>query len=229
MTASASGVIGFARAASTDMPLAAMFTHRHAGLVCVARKCRQILPGAVLCFPGTGHAGQGAGRAVFGAVIVVIFAAAKGDYRLIARTLWLPGVFVSACGPPWYIAVQLRNPEFFEYSSSNIIWRVLARTSITTPSLSGITCRWLCSELVPWTMFIAVAMIESIRVWWKEKKRTVRVQRSFASISYDLAHRPDCIFFVLGIEAAGLHSAGTAGRYVAAGGICATTCSRRRD
>ena len=38
MTASAAGVIGFARAASTDMPLAAMFTIALLGVVCVVRE-----------------------------------------------------------------------------------------------------------------------------------------------------------------------------------------------
>ena len=64
MTASAAGVIGFARAASTDMPLAAMFTIALLGVVCVVRE-RILSPSDnFLWVPGFGHAGQGTRGAV---------------------------------------------------------------------------------------------------------------------------------------------------------------------
>ena len=64
MTASAAGVIGFARAASTDMPLAAMFTIALLGVVCVVRE-RILSPSDnFLWVPGFGRAGQGTRGAV---------------------------------------------------------------------------------------------------------------------------------------------------------------------
>ena len=64
MTASASGVIGFARAASTDMPLAATFTVAMLAWYAWYESAEQAIPGAVLHFPGTGDAGQGTGGAI---------------------------------------------------------------------------------------------------------------------------------------------------------------------
>ena len=52
MTVSAAGIIGFARAASMDMALAASFSHCLAGLVRVARKRGADFPVAGICVPG---------------------------------------------------------------------------------------------------------------------------------------------------------------------------------
>ena len=46
--------------------------------------------------------------------MIVIYAAASREYRLISGTLWLPGILLfSVVALPWYIAVQVRNPEFY--------------------------------------------------------------------------------------------------------------------
>ena len=47
-------------------------------------------------------------------IIVVAFAALRRDWRLVLRTLWLPGIALYlAVTLPWFIAVQRANPEFF--------------------------------------------------------------------------------------------------------------------
>jgi len=44
----------------------------------------------------------------------LLFAAVRQDRRLIAGMLWLPGVAAYCVVTlPWFVAVQLRNPEFF--------------------------------------------------------------------------------------------------------------------
>lgn len=175
MTASASGVIGFARAASTDMPLAAMFTvamlawygwHESGGKRYLA---------VSYIFLGLATLAKGPVALFFAAVIVVLFAAAKSDYRLIVRTCWLPGIALcSAVTLPWYVAVQLRNPEFFRVF---ILQHNLARFGMdlyhhTEPFWYYLPVVLL--GLVPWTIFVIAALIESIRVWWREKKEMFR-------------------------------------------------------
>ena len=66
MTASASGVIGFAHAASTDMPLAAMFTVAMLAWYAWHESSGKRYLAAVLHLHGIGHAGQGTGCAIFG-------------------------------------------------------------------------------------------------------------------------------------------------------------------
>src|SRR5271166_811072 len=48
------------------------------------------------------------------AAIIVLFAAVPREWRLILKTVWLPGIALfCAMALPWYVAVQLRNPQFF--------------------------------------------------------------------------------------------------------------------
>ena len=72
------------------------FHHRHAGLVCVVRKREPALPGPVLRLSWTGHVWpKDQSRHFWRLVIIAIFSAAKGDYRLLARTCWIPGILSS--------------------------------------------------------------------------------------------------------------------------------------
>jgi 4-amino-4-deoxy-L-arabinose transferase-like glycosyltransferase len=175
MTASASGVIGFARAASMDMPLAATFTiailawytwYESAGKRCLA---------LFYIFMALAMLAKGPVAPFLAAVIVVIFAAAKGDYRLITRTLWIPGfVLFCAVALPWYVAVQLRNPEFLRVF---ILEHNLARFGKdvyhhTEPIWYYLPVALL--GLVPWTIFVAVAIGESVRACWKGRSEVFR-------------------------------------------------------
>ena len=138
-----------------------------------------------------------------------------------ARTCWLPGIalfFLTAF--PWYVAVQLRNPEFFRVF---ILEHNLARFGKdlyhhTQPFWYYLPVALL--GLVPWTMFVSAALVETVRAWWTEKKKAVPVGRCLACVPRDLAHRSGRVFFFFRIEAARLHSAGPSGRHAPAGGIC---------
>ena len=108
-------------------------------------------------------------------VIVLIFAVAKGDYRLITRTLWIPGIALFCLVTlPWYVAVQLKNPEFFRVF---ILEHNLARFGNdvfhhTEPFWYFLPVALLA--LVPWTMFVTVAVFESVRKWTREKRELFR-------------------------------------------------------
>jgi len=71
---------------------------------------------------------------------------------------------------PWYFAVQLRNPQFFRefilqhnlarfssdlYHHRQPFWYYLPVTAIA---------------LVPWTVFVIPALLQSLRAWWSERK-----------------------------------------------------------
>ncbi len=171
MTGSAAAIVGFARAASTDMPLAAMFGVAMLAWYAWYESNSKIWLAAFYVCMGLGVLAKGPVAPFLAAVMVVIFAISKGDYRLIWRTLWIPGILCfCAVALPWYVAVQMKNPEFLrvfilqhnlERFGSNLyrhkqpFWYYLPVALIS---------------LVPWTVFVLAAFVETIRAWWSEQR-----------------------------------------------------------
>jgi 4-amino-4-deoxy-L-arabinose transferase-like glycosyltransferase len=114
ITASSVGIIGFAHAAATDMPLAATFGIALLGWYGWYESRQRIYLAAFYVFIALGTLAKGPVAPALAAVIIVLFVAARRDWRAILGTLWIPGIFLYlAVMLPWYVAVQLRNPEFF--------------------------------------------------------------------------------------------------------------------
>ena len=114
MAASAAATIGFARAASTDMPLAAMFSIAMLAWYFWYDTGSQWFLLAFYFFTGMGALAKGPVAPFLAAVILIIFAVLRRNSKLLWRTLWLPGILLFLVVTlPWYIAVQIRNPEFF--------------------------------------------------------------------------------------------------------------------
>jgi 4-amino-4-deoxy-L-arabinose transferase-like glycosyltransferase len=172
MTASAAGVIGFARAASMDMPLAAAFTIGLLAWYAWYESGRKTCLVLFYLFVGFGMLAKGPVAPVLAAGVIAIFALAKGEYRLIWRTLWIPGIVVfCAVALPWYVAVQVRNPEFFRVF---ILEHNLARFGSNLyhhkePFWYYVPVVLL--GLVPWAVFMLAALFESVRGWWAEKRK----------------------------------------------------------
>jgi 4-amino-4-deoxy-L-arabinose transferase-like glycosyltransferase len=141
IVASCAGVIGFAHAAATDMPLAACFGIALLGWYAWYESERKVYLATFYIFLALGTLAKGPVAPALAAVIVFLFAAVKREWSAILRTLWVPGVALYfAVTLPWYIAAQLRNPEFFRV----FILRASPRTSTTTGSLFGSICRCFC-------------------------------------------------------------------------------------
>ncbi|MBV9608688.1 MAG: glycosyltransferase family 39 protein, partial [Acidobacteria bacterium] len=126
MTAACAGMIGFARAAGPDMLLAAAFAIgmlfwwtfiERAGTASPlgSRWDRPKLWLALFyLFMAFGMLAKGPVAPLLAAVIIVIFAALERDWALVRRTLWWPGILLFlTVALPWYIAVQIKNPQFF--------------------------------------------------------------------------------------------------------------------
>jgi len=172
MTASAAGVIGFARAASTDMPLAAMFTIALLAWYAWYESGAKRFLALFYAFLALGALAKGPVAPFLAGAIVVVFAAVKHDHRLLLRSLWIPGMLLfCAIGLPWYIAVQVKTPEFFQVF---IFQHNLARfgTNLyhhTEPFWYYVPVVLL--GLIPWTVVVAASLAESIRVWWAEREQ----------------------------------------------------------
>ncbi len=175
MTASASGVIGFARAASMDMPLAATFTVAMLAWYAWYERASQRYLAIFYVFLGLAALAKGPVAPFLAAVIVTIFAAAKGDYRLIGRTCWIPGIALfTMVALPWYVAVQLNNPEFFRVFILEHNLQRFGRDIYHHTQPFWYYLPVVVLALVPWTVFVIAALVESIRVWWTEKRKMLQ-------------------------------------------------------
>jgi 4-amino-4-deoxy-L-arabinose transferase-like glycosyltransferase len=175
MTASAAGIVGFARAASTDMPLAAMFTIALLAWNAWYESESRVYLTAFYFFLALGTLAKGPIAPLLAAIIIVSFAIAKTDYRLVGKTFWLPGVFLfCAVASPWYIAVQIKNPEFFRVF---ILQHNLARFGTNLyhhPEPFWYYVPVLLLGLIPWTVFVAASVAEIIRALWAERQQMLR-------------------------------------------------------
>jgi 4-amino-4-deoxy-L-arabinose transferase-like glycosyltransferase len=179
MTASAAGIISFARAASTDMPLAATFTIALlAWFAWYESESRRFLA-LFYCFLALGMLAKGPVAPLLAAMIIVIFAGATSDYRLLRRTLWVPGILLfCAVVLPWHIAVQIKNPEFFRVF---ILQHNLARFGTNLyhhPEPFWYYVPVTLLGLIPWTVFVVASLAETIRVWWTARREILDSERA---------------------------------------------------
>jgi 4-amino-4-deoxy-L-arabinose transferase-like glycosyltransferase len=166
ITAASAIVIGFGRSASTDMPLTAMFT---AAMLCwygwYSNQNRGWLL-AFYVFTGLGTLAKGPVAVVLAGLIIAVFAVLRRDWRLILRTLWPAGIVLYlAVTLPWFIAVQRANPKFFrtfflqhnvERFSTNLYHHAQPFWFYLPVALLA---------LLPWTVFVIVALVDAIRDW----------------------------------------------------------------
>jgi 4-amino-4-deoxy-L-arabinose transferase-like glycosyltransferase len=171
MTASAAGIVGFAHSASTDMPLAAMFSLAMLCWYAWWESAEQKILYGFYFFLALGVLAKGPVAVVLAAAVIVLFALAAGNSRILLKSLWLPGMFVFVVvTTPWFVAVQLRQPEFFRVF---ILEHNLARFGSDLYHHSQPVWFYIpvaVLALVPWVAFVAAAKLEVLRAWWTERK-----------------------------------------------------------
>ncbi len=171
ITASSAGIVGYARAASMDMGLTAAFTIGMLGWWAWRESGKRIYLVVFYAFVAFGMLAKGPIAPFLAAVVIVLYAAAVSELRLVVRTLWFPGILLfCAIALPWYFAVQMRNPIFFRefivehnlgrfsqnlYHHTEPFWYYLPVTALA---------------LTPWTIFVIAALIQPVRLWWAKRK-----------------------------------------------------------
>ena len=171
ITASCAGVIGYARAASMDMALAATFAMGLLSWWAWRESGKRIYLALFYVFMALGMLAKGPVAPFLAAAVIVLFALGARESRVVLKTFWLPGILLfCAIALPWYVAVQIRNPQFFR---EFILEHNLARFS--TDLYHHRQPFWyflpvIALALVPWTVFVIAAVVESVRIWWKECK-----------------------------------------------------------
>ena len=165
ITASCAGVIGYARAASMDMALAAAFTIGMLGWWAWRESGTRIYLAVFYIFIALGTLAKGPVAPFLAAAVIVLYASATREWRFVLKTVWLPGILLfCVIALPWYFVAQMRNPEFFRlfilqhnlgrfstdlYHHHEPFWYFLPVTALA---------------LVPWTVFVVVAGVRAARI-----------------------------------------------------------------
>jgi 4-amino-4-deoxy-L-arabinose transferase-like glycosyltransferase len=180
ITASTSFVLGFAHAASTDMPLTASFT---IGMLAWIAWWQPSLPAAPFRFaPGTeagrsrvwllgfylfmglGTLAKGPVAPLLAGLIISLFAAIRRDGQLIRRTLWWPGMLLYLLiAAPWYVLVQLRTGVFFR---AFLLEHNLERYNTALFGHQQPFWYFLpvtLAALAPWTVLAVAGFVQAIR------------------------------------------------------------------
>ena len=174
ITAGSAAVIGFARAAATDMPLAATFTIALLGWYAWHESKKRIYLAAFYVFLALGTLAKGPIAPALAAVIILIFAAARRDWRAALRTLWIPGIALfCAVVLPWYVAVQLHNPEFFRVFILEHNFARFSQDVYHHRQPFWFYVPILLLSLMPWTLWLILAIVERARLIWSEGKSAV--------------------------------------------------------
>src|ERR1017187_10247031 len=172
ITASSVGVIGFAHAAGTDMPLAAALSIALLAWYAWYESGRHSFLAAFYIFLALGTLAKGPVAPALSAVIIFLFVAVRRDWHAILPTLWIPGIILYlAAMLPWYIAVQLRNSEFFRVF---ILEHNLARFSLDVYHHHQPFWFYLpvfLLAMMPWTLALILAVGERVRLVWAEGKQ----------------------------------------------------------
>jgi 4-amino-4-deoxy-L-arabinose transferase-like glycosyltransferase len=171
IAASSAGIVGYARAASMDMALAAAFTIGMLGWWAWKESGKRIYLAVSYAFMALGMLAKGPVAPFLAAVVIVLYATAVGEVRLVLRTLWLPGILLfCAIALPWYFAVQMRNPEFFhEFIVEHNLGR-FSKNLYHHPEPFWYYLPVTALALVPWIVFVIAAFVQRVRIWWAERK-----------------------------------------------------------
>ncbi|HEY2497697.1 MAG TPA: glycosyltransferase family 39 protein [Candidatus Angelobacter sp.] len=176
ITASSAGMIGFGRAASTDMLISAPFalammcwwTWREAG-----KKLWLILFYGLL---GVGALAKGPVAPALAVLVVGAYAVLRRDVKIFLRSISVPGfVLFFAIALPWFIAVQHKVPQFFRvffiehnlerfgtnlYQHSQPFWYYIPVFVLAT---------------LPWTVFTLPALVEAERTAFQRFRTSAEI------------------------------------------------------
>jgi 4-amino-4-deoxy-L-arabinose transferase-like glycosyltransferase len=164
ITASCTGIIGFARGASTDMQMAAPFCIGMLGWYAWYETDKKFWLFDLYFFVGVATLAKGPVAPVMALIIIFTFTALRREWSLLRRTLWTPGILLYlAMVLPWYIAVQHRNPDFLRvfFLEHNLERFATNRYMHGQPVWYYIPVMLLA--LMPWSVIAMRALVEAIR------------------------------------------------------------------
>jgi 4-amino-4-deoxy-L-arabinose transferase-like glycosyltransferase len=171
ITASCAGVIGYARASSMDVALAAAFSIGMLSWWAWRESGKRAYLALFYVLMALGMLAKGPVAPFLAAAVIMLFALGSRESRTVLRTFWLPGILLfCAIAAPWYVAVQIRNPQFVR---EFVLEHNLARFSSDLyhhrqPFWYYVPVTALA--FLPWTLFVITATVQPMRIWWADRK-----------------------------------------------------------
>ena len=164
ITATCVGVIGFARGASTDMVLSAPLCMAMLAWWAWHETQRKLWLAWFFALLGVSALAKGPVAPALALLIVAAYAILRRDGNVLLRSVWWPGFLLFfAIALPWYVAVQIKVPEFFktffiqhnlERFGTNLYQHHQPFWFYFPVSLLGV---------LPWTVFTVSAVVEAVR------------------------------------------------------------------
>jgi len=161
-TASSAAIIGFGRGASTDMLLSSPFAMAMLAWWAWHATARKLWLGFFYALLGVGALAKGPVAPALAILMVAAYALLRRDKSVFLKSLWWPGFLLFfAIALPWYVAVQIKEPQFFRtffiehnlerfgtnlYQHSQPFWYYIPVFVLST---------------LPWTVFTLASMVEA--------------------------------------------------------------------
>lgn len=188
MIASCAAIVGYARAASTDMPLAASFGIGMLAWWAWRESEKKIYLALFYFFMALGMLAKGPVAPFLAALIIFFFALGTHESKWVLKTIWLPGVTLfCSVALPWYIAVQIRNPQFFREFILEHNFARFATNLYHHPEPFWYYVPVILLSLVPWTVFVIAALVRPVRIWWTERKLVAAEPEVAPDLEFELS------------------------------------------
>jgi 4-amino-4-deoxy-L-arabinose transferase-like glycosyltransferase len=171
-------IVAFARGASTDMQLAAPFCIGMLGWYAWYETGKKFWLFDLYFFGAAATLAKGPVAPFLALAIIVLFLGLRREWSALKRTIWIPGILLYlAMVLPWYIAVQRRNPTFF----NEFFWQHNVERFATDlykhhqPAYYYLIV--LVLGLMPWTALSLRALVDGLQISIAEWKVRFKPQR----------------------------------------------------
>ena len=164
ITVASTGIIAFARGASTDMQMAAPLAIGLLGWYAWYETDSKFWLFDIYFFTGVATLAKGPVAPFLAIVIVAAFAFLRREWSLLRRSLWWPGIALYfAIVLPWFLAVQHQNPTFFRefFLEHNLERFATDRYQHNQPFWYYLIVILLA--VMPWTVIAVRAFIDGIQ------------------------------------------------------------------
>ena len=175
---SAVAMFAFSRGASTDMQLAAPFCIGMLGWYAWYETGKKFWLFDLYFFGAAATLAKGPIAPLLALAIICLFLGLRREWSALRRTIWIPGVLLYLLMVlPWYIAVQRRNPTFF----NEFFWQHNLERYTTNlykhhqPFYYYLVV--LILGLMPWTALALRALADGLQTSFAEWKARVKPKR----------------------------------------------------
>ncbi len=178
ITASATAIVAFARGASTDMQLAAPFAIGMLGWYAWYETGKKFWLFDLYFFGALATLAKGPVAPFLAFCIIVLFVGLRREWQVLRRMIWIPGlVLYLVLVLPWYIAVQLHNPNFFKFFLYEQNLERFASDRYQHHQRPWFYLAVVIVALMPWTVVALRALGDAFQIAWAEWRTRYNRQR----------------------------------------------------